>query len=323
MAVQGVHELRIHLHDRFQEIVKILLAVSGGIDSMYMAERSLRGDLSSSYAAAGAGGGCEFAVAHCNFGLRGAESDGDEKFVREWCEARGVRLYVRRFETADHAAREGISIEMAARDLRYGWFGQLCSDEGFEAVAVAHNADDNAETLMLNLLRGCGSRGLRGMSADSGEFPRRILRPLLADSRAEIRAWMEGEGLSWREDSTNADTVFKRNKLRGKVMPVFAEINPSYLRTLAADMERFAQVDDIAEDYFRQAAAECVLPDGAIDLKKVVTYKHWEYLLFRFTEGRLNADGLLRLKKSVESGRPLGGKIFGPYKVRKGKLRLI
>ncbi len=290
---------------------------------MYMAERSLRGDLSSSYAAAGAGGEIEFAVAHCNFGLRGEESDGDEKFVREWCEARGVELYVRRFETADHAAREGISIEMAARDLRYGWFGQLCVHEGFQAVAVAHNADDNAETLMLNLLRGCGSRGLRGMSADSGEFPRRVLRPLLTVSRAEIRAWMEGEGLSWREDSTNAETVFKRNKLRGKVMPVFAEINPSYLRTLAADMERFAQVDDIAEDYYRQAAGECVLPDGAIDLKKVVTYKHWEYLLFRFTEGRLNADGLLRLKKSVESGRPLGGKIFGPYKVRKGKLRLI
>ena len=284
---------------------------------MYMAERSLRGDLSPSFA------GCEFAVAHCNFGLRGAESDGDEKFVRDWCVAREVPLFVRHFETSAYAADHGVSIEMAARELRYAWFSELCTAEGFDAVMVAHNADDNAETLLLNLLRGCGSRGLRGMSPDSGEFPRRVLRPLLAVSRAEIRAWMEAEGLSWREDSTNADTAFKRNKIRGKVMPVFAEINPSYLRTLAADMERFAQVDDIAEDYYQLALSDCVLPDGAIDLKKVVTYKHWEYLLFRFTEGRLNADGLLRLKKSVESGRPLGGKIFGPYKVRKGKLRLI
>ena len=286
---------------------------------MYMAERSLRGDLSSSYASAD----CGFAVAHCNFGLRGEESDGDEQFVREWCAARGAELLVRSFDTAGYAAEHGVSIEMAARELRYRWFAEVCSEAGYDAVAVAHNADDNAETLLLNMLRGCGSRGLRGMSADSGEFPFRIIRPLLGVSRAEIRKWMEAEGLSWREDSTNADTYFKRNKLRSKVMPVFAEINPSYLRTLAADMERFAQVDDIAEDYYRQAYEVCVLPDGAIDLKKVLTFKHWEYLLFRFTEGRLNADGLLRLKKSVESGRPLGGKIFGPYRVRKGKLRLI
>ena len=281
---------------------------------MYMAERSLRGDLFPS---------CDFAVAHCNFNLRGAESDGDEAFVRQWCSAHGVQCFVRAFDTAGYASSRGVSIEMAARELRYAWFAELCAAEGFEAVAVAHNADDNAETLLLNLLRGCGGRGLRGMSPDSGAFPARVLRPQLGVSRAEILAWMSENGLEWREDSTNADTAFKRNKLRSKVMPVFAEINPSYLKTLEADMERFAQVDDIAEDYYRQAAAECVLPDGAIDLKKVVTYKHWEYLLFRFTEGRLNADGLLRLKKSVESGRPLGGKIFGPYKVRKGKLRLI
>ena len=303
--------------------MKLLLAVSGGIDSMYMAERALRGALSDFAVEPGAAQQAEFAVAHCNFRLRGEESDGDEQFVREWCSSRGVPLFVKVFDTAEYAAAHGISIEMAARELRYAWFAELCRSEGFDAVAVAHNADDNAETLILNLLRGCGTRGLRGMSRDSGQFPARVLRPQLGVSRAEIRAWMESEGLSWREDSTNSDTSFKRNNLRGKVMPVFAEINPSYLRTFAADMERFAQVDDIAEDYYRQAASECILPDGAIDLKKVTGYKHWEYLLFRFTEGRLNADGLLRLKKSVASGRPLGGKIFGPYKVRKGKLRLI
>ena len=302
--------------------MKILLAVSGGIDSMYMAERSLRGDLSSSFGS----DDCVFSVAHCNFGLRGKESDGDEQFVREWYERHNTLIshfYIKRPDAAGYASEHGISIEMAARELRYEFFRDLCIIHGYDAVAVAHNADDNAETLLLNMLRGCGTRGLRGMSPDSGEYPLRIIRPLLGVPRAEIRAWMEAEGLSWREDSTNAESYFKRNKLRNKVMPVFAEINPSYLRTLAADMERFAQVDDIAEDYFFLATESCVLPDGAIDLKKLVTFKHWEYLLFRFTEGKLNADGLLRLKKSIESGRPLGGKIFGPYRVRKGKLRLI
>jgi len=303
--------------------VKILLAVSGGIDSMYMAERALRGALSANYTQLSAESPEDYAIAHCNFHLRGEESDGDEAFVRSWCAAHEVKLFVKDFDTTAYAASRGISIEMAARGLRYGWFEQLCLEEGFDAVAVAHNADDNAETLMLNLLRGCGSRGLRGMSADSGEFPRRILRPLLGTSRAEILSWMQENSLSWREDSTNSDTAYKRNNLRKKVMPVFAELNPSYLRTLSADMERFAQVDDIAEDYYLEAAKVCILPDGAIDLKKVITFKHWEYLLFRFTEGHLNADGLLRLKNSLASGRPMGGKIFGPYIVRKGKLRLM
>ena len=286
---------------------------------MYMAERALEGALSGIIGSSPE----DFAVAHCNFALRGEESDADEAFVSQWCEARGIKLHRTRFETLSYASRRGISMEMAARELRYNWFRSLCESEGYDAVAVAHNADDNAETLMLNLLRGCGSRGLRGMAADSGVWPSRIIRPLLGISRAEIRSWMEANGRSWRDDSTNSEDICKRNNLRHRVMPVFKEINPSYLRTLSADMERFSQVDDIAEDYYLKAAEVCICPDGAIDLRKVVTFTHWEYLLFRFTEGHLNADGLLRLKKSVASGRPMGGKIFGPYKVLKGKLRLI
>ena len=228
--------------------MKLLLAVSGGIDSMYMANRA-----SDFYPEA------SFDVAHCNFGLRGSESDGDEEFVREWCASRGLRCHVHRFATREQAAREGRSIEMTARDQRYAWFSELCRQEGLDAVVVAHNANDNAETMLLNLLRGTGVKGIRGMAQESlRDDGLKILRPMLGISREEIRSWMTGRNLTWREDSTNAENVVKRNILRNEIFPLLEKINPSFLPTLAADMERFSQVDDIAEDYFKESGfADC------------------------------------------------------------------
>lgn len=249
----------------------ILLAVSGGIDSMYMANR-----------ASEIFPGESFAVAHCNFHLRGEESDEDEAFVRRWCSCSGVECLVRHFDTAGYAKSRGISIEMAARDLRYAWFAELMQERGFEAVAVAHNADDNAETLLLNLLRGTGSRGIRGMSArDNG---RGIIRPLLSVTRAEIRAWMCSRSLSWREDSTNAETDCKRNRLRNAVFPLLKEINPSVVRTLGEDMKRFAQVDDIAEEYFASVKDSVSEQDGTISVKPLLELRHWRYVLWRLVE---------------------------------------
>ena len=190
--------------------------------------------------------GGPFAIAHCNFGLRGEESDGDEAFVKEWADQYGIPLHIRRFETEAYAAREGISIEMAARRLRYHWFGQLCREHGYEAVAVAHNANDNAETLLLNLLRGTGLKGITGMKADGfipdpdfSDIPLR--RPLLGMTREEIEAFAAEHGLSWREDRTNACNDFKRNKIRNQVFPIFKEINPRFVETLNSDMQRFQE----------------------------------------------------------------------------------
>ena len=215
----------------------LLVAVSGGIDSMCLMEK-VRQE------------GGPFAVAHCNFGLRGAESDADEAFVREQAASYGIPCHVKRFDTEAFASAEGISIEMAARRLRYHWFGQLCREHGYEAVAVAHNANDNAETLILNLLRGTGLRGITGMKAegflpdpDFGDIPLR--RPLLSMTREEIEAFAREKGLSWREDSTNALNGYKRNKIRNLVFPVFATINPSFIQTLNRDMERFAAELDL------------------------------------------------------------------------------
>ena len=211
----------------------LLVAVSGGIDSMCLSEKvRLEGG--------------PFAIAHCNFGLRGAQSDGDEAFVRQWARAHNITCHVKHFDTQAFATAEGISIEMAARRLRYHWFGELCREFGYRAVAVAHNANDNAETLLLNLLRGTGLRGITGMkpagflpNPEFGDIP--LLRPLLGMTRADIEAFAAEHGLRWREDVTNASNEFKRNKLRNLVFPVFEEINPRFVETLNRNMDRFAR----------------------------------------------------------------------------------
>ncbi|MBR4775153.1 MAG: tRNA lysidine(34) synthetase TilS [Bacteroidales bacterium] len=211
----------------------LLLGVSGGIDSMCLAEKvRLSGE--------------PFAVAHCNFSLRGDESDADEAFVREWCDKHGIQCHVRRFATSLMAKEQGISIEMCARKVRYHWFGQLCRQFGYDAVAVAHNANDNAETLLLNLLRGTGVKGILGMKASGflpdpafGDIP--LLRPLLGMTRDDISAFAADHGVSFRNDSSNSSNEFKRNKIRNKVFPVFREINPRFVETLNRDMERFAE----------------------------------------------------------------------------------
>ena len=220
---------------------------------------------------------------------------------------------MKRFDTRGYAAEKGVSIEMAARDLRYAWFAELRRTGGFDAVAVAHNADDNAETLLLNLLRGTGTRGLRGMGDHDG-----IVRPLLDTPREDIRAWMTAHGLAWREDSTNADNAPKRNRIRNEVFPVFARINPSFVRTLGEDMRRFARVDDIADSYFRAVREGLTTETGDIRIPAVLALEHWEYVLWRLLE-RAGLSGptfeklvaLLRRYKDEPRGTvTIGGKTF-------------
>ncbi len=282
--------------------MKILLAVSGGIDSMFMAERFLATD--------GAGA---IAVAHCNFGLRGSESDGDEAFVRDWCARKGVEFISKRFDTSKYAVEKGISIEMAAREQRYAWFAELCRERGFSCVAVAHNSDDNAETLFLNLLRGTGGRGLRGMQA-RGTVPGApdvtLIRPLLSMTRKEIQDWMTAAGAGWREDSTNAGSLFKRNKIRNKVFPLLKEMNPSFVKTVTRSMGYFSQEDDIAEDYY-QEHKEQVFSDGRIDVKALMGLKHWEYVLYRIAEPYgFNMQAIDAMARSLKEPGQFAGKIF-------------
>ena len=281
-----------------------LLAISGGIDSMCMADIFVRRCP------------CEsLAVAHCNFNLRGEESDGDEALVRSWAEEHGVRCHVKSFNTKDFAARHGVSIEMAARELRYRWFAELCSTEGYDEVAVAHNANDNAETLLLNLLRGSGMKGLSGMSQVSvlpyaEGLSVSLIRPLLGMTRKQIEGYALANGIRYRNDSTNFSSEYKRNMLRNEVFPVFERVNPSAVRTLNREMGYFAEAGEIVEDWCREAAS-FVVNGNHIDTKALLENKHWKYLLYHILEPYgFNTATLSSIENLLESSRTIPGKRF-------------
>lgn len=280
----------------------VLLAVSGGIDSMVMAGLFLESRYKH-----------DITLAHCNFHLRGDESDSDEAFVRDWASAMGVPFLKVDFDTKEYATANGVSVEMAARDLRYSWFASLCENHGFKAVAVAHNANDNAETLILNLLRGTGLKGICGMREVSvlPGSSARLIRPLLGFTRDEIKAYALSKGLSWREDSTNADSTFKRNLIRNEVFPLFAKINPSFLDTLNSDMRRFSQVQEIADDFFLKYVASTSTGSTTIDVRKLLGFDHWDYLLFRLLEPySFNESVIGDLTELIKSGKTFSGREF-------------
>jgi tRNA(Ile)-lysidine synthase len=213
----------------FRPEEKILLAVSGGIDSMVMAHLFLRG-------------GFDFSIAHCNFSLRGSESDGDEEFVTDYGAVHQIKVYTKRFDTTGFAVSRGLSIQMAARELRYKWFEELRAGGGFSAVALAHNLNDNIETFLINLVRGTGIAGLAGIKPKNET----LIRPLLFASRNTIKEYSEKYEVRYREDSSNADTKYTRNKIRHLIVPILREINPSFENTIE---ETIARVTDINEIY--------------------------------------------------------------------------
>ena len=289
-----------------------LLAVSGGIDSICLASLFLNSSA-----------GRMFAVAHCNFHLRGEDSDSDEALVAAWCGRNGVRYHKADFDTEQYASSHNVSIEMAARELRYDWFASLCRDNGYYGVAVAHNANDNAETLILNLLRGTGLRGVTGMQVEtvvpvtrdelSGV---RLLRPMLSFSRKQIEEYVAANSLEYHDDRTNAETVYKRNRIRHLVFPVFESLNPSFLTTFAREMNAFSEVQEIADDYFISVRESVCEPAGKDDLLRVNAVrlchlKHYKYVLYRLLEAYGFRDRLLEpVVRLLESGKTFSGKVF-------------
>lgn len=289
-----------------------LLAVSGGIDSICLASLFLNSSA-----------GRRFAVAHCNFHLRGEDSDSDEALVAAWCGRNGVRYHKADFDTEQYASSHNVSIEMAARELRYDWFASLCRDNGYYGVAVAHNANDNAETLILNLLRGTGLRGITGMQVEtvvpvtrdelSGV---RLLRPMLSFSRKQIEEYVTANSLEYHDDRTNAETVYKRNRIRHLVFPVFESLNPSFLTTFAREMNAFSEVQEIADDYFISVRESVCEPPGKDDLLRVNAVrlshlKHYKYVLYRLLEVYGFRDRLLEpVVRLLESGKTFSGKVF-------------
>lgn len=217
-------------HDIVPEELLLLCALSGGADSVALA--LVLQEL-----------GYEVEAMHCNFQLRGEESERDEQFVRDFCKEHDIPLHVTRFDTRAEAEKRGESIEMAARRLRYKWFEDVADDRD-GIICVAHHADDNVETMLLNLIRGAGLHGLTGMRFinDWG-----ILRPLLTTTRAEIIGYLAERGQSFVTDSTNTDTHYRRNKVRHELLPLLREMNPSIDRTLTETMFHLRQTEDFLD----------------------------------------------------------------------------
>ena len=226
---------------------KVILALSGGIDSMVLADLLLKTKV-------------EFVAAHCNFHLRGEESDGDEKFVRDYAERNGIQCFVKHFGTEKYAAEQGVSIEMAARDLRYAWFEELRQQLGYDKIAVAHHADDQAETFFINLLRGAGLNGLKGMKPQNGV----IIRPLLWASREQIRQYAVESQITWHEDHTNAESVYLRNKIRNQLLPTFDELQPEARQGLYKSLEHLSAENELYRALLKEKLAQIVELDGDV-----------------------------------------------------------
>jgi tRNA(Ile)-lysidine synthase len=212
----------------FNREERVLLALSGGKDSVLMAHL---------YKAAG----YRFGLAHANFGLRAAESDADEQFCEALAKQLDVPFYTTRFQTQAYAQAEQVSIQMAARELRYQWLEHLRQSEGYHYVAVAHHQNDSVETILLNLVRGTGVSGLHGI------LPKRdfLIRPLLYLSRVEVDALVAEESLAYREDSSNQSVKYARNKIRHEVVPVLKELNPSLEHTFEQNARRMAELEEL------------------------------------------------------------------------------
>lgn len=207
---------------------KVLLAVSGGVDSMVMLHLFEKA-------------GFYFSVIHCNFQLRGADSDADEALVRQRAEELGCTVFVRRFETTEYARMKGISIEMAARELRYQWFEEVRQKQGFSWIATAHHQDDLLETFFINLSRKTGIRGLTGIREKSGA----VIRPMLFTNRTEIETCARQNALEFREDATNNELIFQRNFIRHRILPGFDELNPSFRANLAETIRNLRRVEEV------------------------------------------------------------------------------
>ncbi|MDP4273800.1 MAG: tRNA lysidine(34) synthetase TilS [Bacteroidota bacterium] len=253
------------LFDRKQ---KILLTVSGGIDSISMLHLFHKV-------------GIDIGVAHCNFMLRGEESDEDEIFVRNMAAMLAVPFYVIRFNTWEYARQEGISIEMAARDLRYKWFEEIRVQYKYDYIATAHNLNDVVETFFLNIVRGTGIKGLTGIKPKSNH----LIRPMLFASRRQIEAYCLEHDLHFREDSSNASVKFSRNKIRHLILPVLEKINPNFLQTAVENIQRLSETEQI---YFSKVGEVkkqvCFEKEGSfyIDLNKMKEIEPQSSYLYEF-----------------------------------------
>jgi tRNA(Ile)-lysidine synthase len=256
----------IHRHQLCKTTDKILLAVSGGVDSMVMLDLFIKA-------------GYEVGVVHCNFMLRGEESDGDEHMVKQVSEDLKIPFFSKRFETERLAEEHGMSIQVMARELRYRFFNETLSAYDYDLIATAHHVNDNLETIFLNLVRGTGFEGLAGIPMKNGN----IIRPLLFASHSKLREHALSNDLRWREDSSNATDDYNRNFLRHLVIPRLKEINPSLEETFGVNVERISAGISLARKALHDIRSNLMTEEEnriAIDRKKLTVHEHPPVILW-------------------------------------------
>jgi tRNA(Ile)-lysidine synthase len=243
----------IRKHDLVHPDQRLLLAVSGGLDSMVMLHLFHQS-------------GFKPAVAHCNFQLRAEDSIADAEFVSATCKQLGLPFFVKAFDTKNYATEKGFSIQMAARDLRYTWFNDLMKTHNFDRLATAHHLNDNLETVLLNFVRGTGIEGLCGIPLVNGK----IIRPLLFAKRTDIAAYAAEEGITWREDASNQTSNYQRNYLRHKVLPLLADLNPELEHTFLQNLERLEATKYLLHDKLSKIKTEIVQKEKDLYIPKSI-----------------------------------------------------
>ncbi|MGB0896383.1 MAG: tRNA lysidine(34) synthetase TilS [Flavobacteriaceae bacterium] len=272
-----------HIHQNlpFLKDAKLLVAISGGIDSVVLAHLCSQMQLN-------------FSLAHCNFKLRQDQSDKDAAFVKTLAKELKVSDHSVEFQTQSYAEALGVSTQMAARTLRYQWFESLLNEHEYDYVLTAHHTNDNIETVLINLIRGTSIHGLTGIPEKNNY----IVRPLLPFTRADIEEFTIKEKIIWREDETNQSTKYFRNKIRHKVIPVFEDLNPNLSSTFNTHLSYLKKEREVLTDHLDAVKSEvCIFDEHLkIDVKKLLMYKNIEVYLrhilseYNFTEWQNVAD---------------------------------
>ncbi|PHO00529.1 tRNA lysidine(34) synthetase TilS, partial [Rhodobacteraceae bacterium 4F10] len=247
-----LQKLAKHIDEQFPFLKekKLLVAISGGVDSVVLTHllHQLHFNIS---------------LAHCNFNLRGTESDLDEVFVKELGESLNIQTFTTHFNTNKYAVKNKLSTQLAARELRYNWFNSLSQENIFDYILTAHHADDNLETFIINLSRGTGLEGLTGIPP----INENIVRPLLIFPREEIVTFAKNNNIEWREDKSNAETKYLRNKIRHQITPTLKELNPNLLNNFNKTIDHLKESQQIVNDKIEEITHEIVSKEG--DLLKI------------------------------------------------------
>jgi len=266
-----------HIEENFPNLreERFALACSGGIDSVVLAHLCNAMNLN-------------FILLHCNFQLRGADSDDDEKFVSDLATTFEIPFFSTRFETKHYAQEQKLSIQMAARDLRYNWFAKLMKEQDVHVLVTGHQADDNLETFLINLSRGTGIRGLGGIPINTNN----LARPLLAFTRNEIEIFASQNQIKWREDSSNSETKYLRNKIRHEVVPTLKELHPSFLEHFSQTQTHLtatigivdATIAKIKKDIFKdQGSVQSIEIKALQNLQPLNAYVYELFRAYGFT----------------------------------------